>query len=118
MEDFNENDLAELLIIADRFKKAEPSPDEWSDFGALIKDMKAYAIANGQAIVEEDRPAELKWAWRCTNTGKTWSIRIPAIKRYVESLESSGETEKADVLMRAAQTQIGKANLLDVINGK
>lgn len=96
------------------------SSDNWDDFDAMLKDMKQHALNNGQAIEMADRPAQLRWAWECKNTGKTWSIKIGTLKKYKESLNLGDDVDqkKADVLARTMQTQEGKQNLLDVINGR
>lgn len=85
----------------------------------MLQDMKQHALNNGQAIEIADRPTELRWAWKCKNTGKTWSIRIGTLKKYQESLNlgDGSNKKKADILARLMQTQEGKQNLLDVING-
>jgi len=99
---------------------SEPVSDSWDDFDAMLQDMKQYALNNGQAIEMADRPAELRWGWKCKNTGKTWSIGIGTLKKYKESLNLGNDVDqkKADVLARTMQTQEGKQNLLDVINGR
>ena len=107
-----------ILAALIKVHKADKVSDNWDDFPSMLSDMKQHALANGQAIEIKDRPHQLRWAWECTNTGKTWSIKISSIRKYISSLEELGETTKADIMRRCAQTQEGKHNLLDMINGK
>jgi len=90
--------------------------DGWEDFFAMVNDMKTHALANGQAIEIQDRPMQLRWGWRCTKTGKTWSIKISDLKKYINSLEEQKNT--IELLRRTVQTQKGKETLLAIINGK
>jgi hypothetical protein len=92
-----------------------PNPDgKWEDFIAMLKDMKEHAAANGGAIVQEDRPMQLRWGYRCQNTGKTWSIRIADLKKSMDNMPP----DKAEVMLLVVLTKKSKEKLLAVINGK
>ena len=92
--------------------------DSWDNYLDMLNDMKAHAKVNEGAIVQEDRPMELKLAYRCTNTNKTWSCKITNIRKTADELIKNGESEKADLIFKANATEEGKNNLLAVINGK
>lgn len=92
--------------------------NNWDDLFAMLDDMKIHAFNNGGAIIQEDNPLQLKFGYRCTNTNKTWSIRIHNIKNSLNKDEDTGNTERADIFRKAIQTVDGKENLLKIINGK
>ena len=91
--------------------------DNWDNLFAMLDDMKVYAANNGRAIIQEDKPFQLRLGYRCTNTNKTWSIKITNMKRSLAEAEKSGNVDKALVFTMAMQTQQGKENLLKIING-
>lgn len=107
-----------ILAALIKVHRNDVPSDNWDDFPSMMADMKKHALANGQAIEIKDRPHQLRWAWECANTGKTWSIKISSIRRYISVLEELGNADEADIMRRCAMTQEGKHNLLDVINGK
>jgi hypothetical protein len=110
----SEEHNAIMSSLIDRHKD-DIVDDDWEDFYAMISDMKAHALINGQAIEIQDRPIQLRWGWRCVNTRKTWSIKISALRKHINSLE---DQVNSDILKRSMSTQEGKNNLLDFINGK
>lgn len=104
-----------LLNIND--SNEENTDDEWTDMMVMFHDIRGHAQNNGRSIVEEDRiigPGKSKFAWRCTNTGKTWSIKISTFEQCVKELDPIN----ADIIHRAIQTQEGKQNLTASLNSK
>jgi len=92
----------------------ENANDNWDDFDAMLQDMKQYALNNGQVIEMADRPMQLRWAWKCKNTGKSWSIKISTLKEYIQSLDQKKQATFSKIL----SSQEGKQGLLNIINGK
>jgi hypothetical protein len=108
----------EIFSALSKVHGNDDADDNWEDFFFMLDDMRAHAAANGQAIVEEDRPLQLRLAFRCKNTQKTWSIRITNVKKSLKQEQDAGNASKADVFSRAIMTQEGKKSLVSVINGK
>lgn len=92
--------------------------DNWDNYLDMLEDIKTHANANGGAIFSEDRPMQLKLAYRCANTGKTWACKITNLKKTIDELRKNNENEKADLLVKAHSTVEGKENLLKVINSQ
>lgn len=94
---------------------AKPAADDnWDDMLDMLADIREHAKNNGSAIINEDKPMQLRLGWRCTNTNKTWSIRIANFKK---SLEKMGPHQK-DLISRAIQSQEGKEALTASLNSK
>jgi len=115
-----EESNAVLSALIDQHRN-DNSDDNWDDFGEMMIDMKNHAQNNGRAIIEEDRPVQLRIAYRCTNTNKTWSIKINKLRDYTEKLKATGEQldsgkNKGDVISLAMSSQEGKQKLLEMIN--
>jgi hypothetical protein len=109
--DIKEEDLSDE-ILASKFFSAAPE-DSWDDAKLMFEDIREHAKNNGRAVIEEDRPINLRLAWRCQNTEKTWSIRITNFKASFENV-----SEHKDIMRRALMTQEGKHNLTAMLNDK
>lgn len=107
-------EMAEIISALTKKHGNDPADDNWDDVWEMFEDIREHAKNNGRTVVEEDRPTQLRLAWRCTNTNKTWSIRISNVKK---SLENS-TPDKKDIMSRAIQTQEGKINLTASLNSK
>ena len=108
----------DVISALSKIHKDDPSYDDYDDVFNMLYDMKLHATNNGQAIIQEDNPIQLRIGYRCTNTNKTWSIRISNLKRSVEKEEKFGDAKKADLINRAIKSQQGRENLLKAINSK
>lgn len=63
--------------------------DLWYDPMAMFDDIKFHAWTNGRAIIPDERPNTNRLAWKCQNTGKTWSVEISCIKETLDALAVS-----------------------------
>lgn len=114
--DQDRNELStEMAEIISALSKTSPDTvdDNWDNVWEMMDDIKEHAKNNGRSVIEEDRPHELRLAWRCTNTNKTWSIRITNFRKTAN--DRNGGLELLD---RCLQTQEGKDNLTKSLNSK
>ena len=88
--------------------------DNWDDMSDMLADIRDHSKNNGSAIINEDRPMQLRLGWRCTNTNKNWSIRISNVKKSLEKMEP----HKKDLILRAIQSQEGREALTASLNSK
>ena len=118
-ETLSMEDAMEIIPALTEVHINDPVEDNWDDFDAMIQDMKQHAKNHNQAIVMADRPTQLRLAWKCEDTGKTWSIKIGKLREYIKQLDSSDEEldkRKANILTNVFMTQDGKIELLLAIN--
>lgn len=114
-------DMAEIVSALTKKHGDVPSDDNWDNVWDMFEDIREHAKNNGRAVIEEDRPIQLRLAWRCTNTNKTWSIRITDFKKSIDDIQktdASASTNRGDLLRKAIMTQSGKENLTRVLNSK
>lgn len=119
------DEMAEIVTALTKKHKDDASDDSWDDFVEMLDNIKKHA-SNGNTIVEEDRPHQLRLAFRCTNTNKTWSIKISDVNKSIVKLETKQDNQDQiikDIIVASAlrtfiMTQAGKQTLLNIINGK
>jgi hypothetical protein len=107
-------EMSEIISALTKVHKNDISDDNWDDLFAMFDDIREHSKNNGRVVIEEDRPHQLRLAWRCTNTNKTWSIRIANVKK---SLNESDPSRK-ELMGRAIMTQDGKIALTASLNSK
>jgi hypothetical protein len=107
-------EMAEIISALTKVHKDDAVDDNWDDLFAMFDDIREHAKNNDRAVIEEDRPHQLRLAWRCTNTNKTWSIRITNVKKSLGNSEPS----RKELVGRAIMTQDGKIALTASLNSK
>ena len=120
-ETLSQEDSMDIISALSKVHANDKVDDNWDDFDAMIKDMQEHAKDHDQAIVMADRPTQLRLAWKCEHTGKTWSIKIGKLREYLNQLEASDEEfdkRKANILRDIFMTQEDKKELLASINDK
>ena len=85
---------------------------EYTDVFEMIKDIKDYAAANGNQIVNQDKPRELKLGFKCEATNKQWTIRI----KHIRCVEADGPSLK--IIKNAFCTENGRNLFCDYLNNK
>lgn len=120
--DKNPSELAsEMAKIVTTLAKKDDSDDsnDWDNVYDMLEDIKKHADANGGAIIQDDRPAQLKLGYRCTNTNKVWTIRISKLKHSVAPANTEvNASTREKIIQLAFQSLTGRENILKVINGK
>ena len=104
--------------------------DNWDDFIAMTQDASKHRLTHeNECILWADRPVELRLGLVCTECDKTWSCKISNAKKSINVLKPEvcpqcgqthlmeNEVDRSDIMQRALQTQEGKINLINVING-
>jgi hypothetical protein len=81
-------EMAEIISTLTKIHKNDTVGDNWDDLFAMFDDIREHAKNNDRAVIEEDRPRQLRLAWRCTNTNKTWSIKIANVKKIIKRRRS------------------------------
>jgi hypothetical protein len=120
--------LLKTLIVAHEDIVAS---DNWDDFVAMTQDASKHRLTHEvPCILWADRPAELRLGMICRECGKTWSCKISNVKKSINNLKPEvcpqcgqahlmeNEVDKADIMERAIQSQEGKMNIMNVINGE
>lgn len=108
------SEMSDILSAISVKHGAAPVDDNWDDLWNMFEDIREHAKNNGRTVVGEDRPHQLRLAWRCTNTNKTWSIRIANFKKSLNNTTP----DKKEMVSRATQTQEGRLNLTAALNSK
>ena len=80
---------------------------EYDNFTEMLKDKKTYAKLNGNNIIQQDLPMQLKIGYKCETTEKFWACKMSNIKKTCDIS-----------ILKALSTLEGKNNLLDDINNK
>jgi len=80
-------EMAEIITALTNVHKDDPVGDSWTDVWAMMEDIREHAKNNGRAIVNADMPMQLRLAWHCTNTNKSWSIRITDFKKSAQTAD-------------------------------
>ncbi len=107
-------EMAEIISALTKVHKNDTVDDNWDDFFTLFDNIREYAKNNNRAVIEEDRPHQLRLAWRCTNTNKTWSIKIANVKKSLKDADPM----KQELVNSAIISQDGKKTLTTILNSK
>ena len=106
-------EMAEIVTALTKKHHKDPASDNWDDVWAMMDDIREHAKNNGRAVINEDRPHQLRFGWRCTNTNKTWSISLSHFKN-----SAGPNTEKGKILLASIVSQEGKQALTESLNSK
>lgn len=94
----------------------DSADDSWDNVWDMFEDICEHAKNNGRAVISEDKPMQLRLGWRCTNTNKTWSIRITDFKKT--AMTNAPDAIKSELLQKAISSQAGKNVLTQALNSK
>src|ERR1700676_3139759 len=78
-------EMSEIIAALQKKDSNNSVDDNYDDVWTMFDDIQEHAKNNGRAVINEDRPAELRLAWRCTKTDKTWSIKINNVKKSMSA---------------------------------
>jgi hypothetical protein len=86
-----EKPVAKEPVKVEAKTEPEKMEDLWYDPMMMFDDIRGHARGSGCAIVPDERPGTGRLAWRCKNTGKTWSVELSCIKEALDNLAASSK---------------------------
>jgi len=100
---------------------SQVSDDLWFDPMSMFIDIKAYAKYNDRSIIPDERPGTNRMAWKCKNTGKSWSVSLPILLETLNKLAASPDPtdqSKAFHIRKCISTIEGRQRLCDSFNAQ